>query len=51
MDEALQALSGDVGFVARVHCDGGSSTGKKVAASLTVGAVHVLEALAIDSRG
>ena len=40
-DEALQAPSGDVGFVPWVHCDGGSSMGKKAAASLTAGAVRV----------
>ena len=47
VDKALQALSGDVGFVPRVHCDGGSNTGKKAAASLTAGAVRVREAQAI----
>jgi len=47
-DEALQAPSGDVGFVPRVHCDGRSSTGKKAAASLMAGGVRVREAQAID---
>ena len=36
-DEALQAPSGDVGFVPWVHYDGGSSTGKKAAASFDGG--------------
>ena len=50
-DEALQAPSGDVGSVPRVHCDGGSSIGKKAVASLTAGAVRVREALAIGGEG
>jgi len=44
-------LTGDVGFVSRVHCDGGSSTGKKAVVSLMAGAVRVSEALAIDGGG
>ena len=44
MDEALQALRGEVGFVPRVHCDGGSSTGKKAVVILMAGAVRVREA-------
>ena len=50
-DEALQALSGDVGFVPWVHCDGRSSTGKKAAASLMAEAVWVQEAQAIGGGG
>ena len=51
VDEALQAPKGDVGFVPRVHCDSGSSTRKKAAASLMAGAVRVSEALAIGGGG
>jgi len=43
-DEALQAPSRHVGFVPRVHCDGGSSMRKKATTSLTAGAVRVREA-------
>ena len=49
-EEALQAPNGDVGFVPRVHCDGGSSTEKKAAANLTVGVVRMQEAQAIGGE-
>ena len=51
MDEALQAPNGDVGFVPWVHYDGGSSTEKKAAASLTVAAAWAQEARAIGGGG
>jgi len=50
-DEALQAPSGDVGFVPWVHCGGGSSTGKNATASLTAGAVRARETQAIGGVG
>ena len=40
VDEALQVPKGDVGFVPWVHCDNGSSTEKKAAASLTTAAAR-----------
>ena len=51
VDEALQAPKGDVGFVPRVHCDGGSSTEKKAAASSMVAVVRAQEARAIGGGG
>ena len=51
MDEALQAPKGDVGFVPRVHCDNGSSTEKKEAASLAAAAARTQEVRAIGNGG